>query len=158
MRINFTEQNHQEIANLLDSVVNESDATLTLEKNILYGIVPRFLYLLKAKDSSFYKTGITNDLEKRKRELQTGCPLELHYIFAVEADLIDYYGKEIIYLERFLHQNYKECKVLGEWYKLSNIDVCKVYLFLTSPIYARDLCPVAYINYELEGVLISCSI
>ncbi|WP_286395757.1 hypothetical protein [Myroides odoratimimus] len=69
MRINFTEQNHQEIANLLDSVVNESDATLTLEKNILYGIVPRFLYLLKAKDSSFYKIGITNDLEKAKKRI-----------------------------------------------------------------------------------------
>jgi len=127
-----------------------------LKQNVLDGFIPRFLYLLKVKGHKLYKIGITNDLLKRKRKLQTGNPMELSYVFAVEADLIDFYGKEIVYLERFLHQNYEGCRVLGEWYELSNLDVCKVFLFLTSSIYARDLCPVHYISNDLDEVLINC--
>lgn len=157
MRIKFTKQNHQEIADLL--IIKDEGNTeenKVLRQNVLDGFIPRFLYLLKVKGHKLYKIGITNDLPKRKRELQTGNPMELNYVFAVEADLIDFYGKEIVYLERFLHQNYEECRVLGEWYELSNLDVCKVFLFLSSSIYARGLYPVHYISNDLDEVLINC--
>ena len=98
---------------------------------MLLGIVPRFLYVIKMEQHSLFKIGITNNLEKRKRDLQTANPFSFRYVLSVEVDLNDYFGKGIIYLEQFLYQNYESCRVSGEWYKLSMLDICKYSYFLS---------------------------
>ena len=140
MRINFTESNEKEIADLYStsqlSVENPMDY---VRRNIYQGEIPRYLYLINLHNTDHYKIGITNNLGKRIKTLQTGNSHPLNYAFVVKADLTDILGKEIEYLERFLHENYSSKRIRGEWFKLNRMDICKMFIFLTSRIYSRDL-------------------
>ena len=159
MRINFTEKNHKEIADLY--IVKEEDEKEALNNfslNANFGIVPKYLYLMKLQNHDLYKIGITNDIKKRQKQLQTGNPFFINYIFVVEADLNDYFGREINYLEKFLHKNFEEQRVHREWFKLSKIDVCKIFLFLNTSIYARDLPDVIPGTGLLKDVLENCKL
>ncbi|TDX83272.1 GIY-YIG nuclease family protein [Epilithonimonas xixisoli] len=157
MRINFTNQNHKEIIELYAIKDEEEErASQTFTMNLTYGIIPRYLYLMKIQNENIYKIGITNNLNKRQSELQTGNPYFINIVFAVEADLTDYFGREIIYLEKFLHKNYYERKIHREWYSLTKMDVCKIFLFLTTSIYARELPDIIPGTGLLEDVLENC--
>ena len=124
--------------------------------NVESGIIPRYLYLIKIEGQDLYKIGITNDLNIRQRQLQTGNPFFLNYVFAIEADLNDYFGREIAYLEKFLHKNYSERKVQKEWFRLTKLDVCKIFIFLTTSIYSRDLADIIPGTSSLEDVIQKC--
>lgn len=143
MRINFTEKDHQNVVNLYkeDDRLTDFERSEILFANLFQGEIPRYLYVINQIGTNFYKIGITNDLNKRIRALQTGNPNTLNYVIAVQSDLEDSKGKEIIYLERFLHRNYKSRRKNGEWFQLSRLDVCKIFLFLSGTIYSRDLAP-----------------
>jgi len=157
MRINFTSKEHEEIAALYNiSEESEEKAVEIFKANIHSGVVPRYLYLMKIEGQDMYKIGITNNINKRQRELQTGNPYFINIVFAVEADLNDYFGKEIIYLEKFLHRNYSERKIHKEWFTLTKLDVCKIFTFLTSSIYSRDLADVIPGTSLLEDVIENC--
>jgi len=55
------------------------------------------------------------------------------------ADFEDPYGREISYLESFLHQNYKPLKVRGEWFELSYQHLSDIMYFMAL---IRDLTPI----------------
>lgn len=83
----------------------------------------QIMYILQNGDTNEYKIGITNDLNRRLGELQTGCPNELRVI-----KLYTHYQRKIIErYERVLHNYYTKCgckiRPNGEWYKLSKADI-----------------------------------
>ncbi len=132
--INFTKQHHLEIAELFDySKVPVSELDLAREKYNKYVTndeSPRYLYLIRLTGAKYYKIGITNDLNKRLSTLQTGCPHDLSIIFYAEADMDDYLGKEIKYIEDFLHKNFNKQRYRGEWFKLEYHHLSDIVMFL----------------------------
>ncbi len=153
MRINFTEKNKIEIARLYnDSQLSVNNPMDYVRRNIYEGEIPRYLYLINLHKTDHFKIGITNDLEKRIKTFQTANSLPLNFAFVVKADLIDILGKEIEYLERFLHKNYESKRIRGEWFKLNRMDICKIFLFLTSRIYSRELPVVIPVDGNIKTI------
>ncbi|GFE58823.1 GIY-YIG nuclease family protein [Geobacter sp. AOG1] len=134
MSIDFTEQDHDNIAKLFDySDMSEEDMRKADDKFKMLlecNEAPRYLYVIRCFPHSYYKIGITNDLGKRLRDHQTGCPFELRMIFAVEADMADFLGREIAYLESFFHNNYEKKNVRGEWFELTDEEISEMCIFL----------------------------
>lgn len=132
--IHFTKAHFLEIAALFDySQATENELSLAYKKynNYLkYDDAPRYLYIIRCGRSKYYKIGVTNDLEKCLATHQTGCPYELKLICYFEADLDDYLGKEITYLEGFLHNNCSEFRVRGEWFELNYGHISDIAMFL----------------------------
>ncbi|MFG5012584.1 GIY-YIG nuclease family protein [Vibrio cholerae] len=132
--IRFTKKHEREIAALFDySQVSEDKLALAYQNYHDYlknNNAPKYLYVIRCGKSKFYKIGITNDLEKRVATHQTGCPYQLKLICYFEADLDDYLGKEIGYLEQFLHNNYSDLRVRGEWFELNYKHLSDIAVFL----------------------------
>jgi predicted GIY-YIG superfamily endonuclease len=73
----------------------------------------KYLYIIQAKGTDYFKIGITNDLKKRLSTLQTGSPIKLY--------LVRYY---LIYtdankLEKLIHNYLSEYHIHLEWYSIS---------------------------------------
>lgn len=69
-----------------------------------YGLV----YIIKAVNR--YKIGKANDMKKRIKTLQTGCPVPIEAVFAIESQSAGT-------LEALAHQKFAEHRVLGEWFE-----------------------------------------
>lgn len=81
-------------------------------------IVNSKIYLLKAGE--FYKIGITkNTIESRIKQLQTGNPHVIEIAYKVE----DMAEEHVQYYENALHQFFKDLRLTGEWFKLTDKDV-----------------------------------
>lgn len=85
--------------------------------------VMQTLYILQNGDTENYKIGITNDLNRRLREIQTGCPYELKVVKIwthTQRKTIEKY-------ERVLHRYYEKCgcriRTNGEWFNLRPADI-----------------------------------
>lgn len=108
MSINFTQQDHDNIAKLYDYSDLSEEKLKTAKENFRKLLesndAPRFLYVVRCLPCNYYKIGITNNIPKRLTVHQTGCPFELKFIFAIEADESDFLGREIMYLEKFFHK------------------------------------------------------
>ncbi|KYN89488.1 hypothetical protein ATY35_11080 [Vibrio cidicii] len=132
--IRFTRKDAEKVAKLFDySASTEKqrhDAYAKYKNYIVDNKAPRYLYIVRCGESELYKIGITNNLEKRLTEHQTGCPYTLKYVVWFEADLDDFLGKEISYLETFLHKNYQSRRVRGEWFNLTYSHLADIVLFL----------------------------
>lgn len=72
-----------------------------------------YVYLLRTNE--FYKIGITKNLSKRVKQLQTGNSEKIELICSYESD----YAKKI---EKTLHNKYASVKKTGEWFTLSVIN------------------------------------
>lgn len=87
------------------------------------------LYIIRNGNTNQYKIGITKDLNRRMRQLQTGCPGELILIKVYPHYRLD----KIKRYERILHRYYTKCgcriRENGEWFALSIADIN----FLTKP-------------------------
>ena len=68
------------------------------------------IYFIQAGNDGFIKIGSSNNVEERKKQLQTGCPDELKILFQYGGIL----GNE--YPECDLHGYFKEFRVRGEWF------------------------------------------
>jgi len=72
------------------------------------------VYLLKIinEDKTLYKIGFTRcSIYKRIRELQTGCPYEIH--------MVDTYNSEYgTIIETTLHNIFSYKRTYGEWFEL----------------------------------------
>lgn len=75
----------------------------------------RYVYLLKTPEN-IYKIGVAKNVEKRIKQLQTGCADE---IILVDKFLSNYPFK----IESILHRRYETNKINGEWYGLSNENI-----------------------------------
>ncbi len=132
--IEFTEKHKWEIAALFDYSKCSDDEYEAADRKyrdyLQHDKAPRYLYIIRCGRSKFYKIGVTNDLEKRLATHQTGCPYELKIICYFEADLSDFLGREITYLESFLHRNYDDFRVRGEWFELSYGHLSDIAMFL----------------------------
>ena len=81
----------------------------------------QYIYLIT--DCRHYKLGIAKNVEKRKRQLQTGTPNKL----VIEAcyPVIDARKKE-----KYLHTKYASKKRQGEWFSLDGNDVYEIKRYL----------------------------
>lgn len=70
-----------------------------------------YVYLIGTED--IQKIGITNDLSRRLRELQTGNPheLTLHHHILVE-------DKDALSIEKKIHLELNHRKLKGEWFRM----------------------------------------
>lgn len=71
----------------------------------------RKVYLIRA--AQFYKIGISGDVNKRLKAIQTGCPIQCEYIGYFQTD-------EPEKLERELHAAFLSAKTYGEWFDLGD--------------------------------------
>jgi len=73
-----------------------------------------FVYLIKTRDLEEYKIGFTKgNVEKRLKNLQTGCPSELVLVECFESE----FSTKI---ESSLHFMWDHYRVSGEWFYFPN--------------------------------------
>ena len=65
-------------------------------------------------DTMNVKIGVSDNPKKRPKEVQTGCPGEVHLIRTFEA------GQDRYIHEGYFHKLYKEFSTGGEWFEFSN--------------------------------------
>lgn len=77
-----------------------------------------YIYFIKNTTTNNYKIGKSYNPTNRLKQLQTGndCKLEIYHIF--ESDNAK--------LESYLHQYFKNNKILGEWFEISDSDIDNV--------------------------------
>ena len=69
------------------------------------------VYLLHAEDTKRYKIGTTSStVERRLKELQTGCPFKLRPVKSVVGGLSQ---------ESKIHDKFKEYRKQGEWFEFN---------------------------------------
>ena len=72
----------------------------------------KFIYLIKSDIDGYYKIGISNNPQKRLKQLSTGNSSQL--------TLIESYRTSIPFqIENALHRKYSQLKMNGEWFRLS---------------------------------------
>lgn len=75
------------------------------------------VYIVKIESERKYKIGYTKrKLEKRLKELQTGCPDVIEPVWYFKS-------KYVTKLESYLHRQFKDKKIEGEWFLLENEDI-----------------------------------
>ncbi|SDP98588.1 GIY-YIG nuclease family protein [Ectopseudomonas guguanensis] len=67
------------------------------------------------------KIGVAKNIDARKRNLQTGNPLELRLLGWIEAD-------NAFQLERHLHQHFGSTRVRGEWFNIEPADILPILM------------------------------
>ncbi len=72
-----------------------------------------FVYFILNQDSNAIKIGKAKDLVKRMKSLQTSSPVKLKLIESVQVEG----GEEAQQLEQSLHQQFREIRLAGEWFK-----------------------------------------
>jgi len=82
------------------------------------------VYIICHGDTSFYKIGISEDVEGRLKVLQAANPIKL----CVEFSRPVWCAKCV---EKYLHAQYHECRVTGEWFELSGQEVKDIRYFLS---------------------------
>lgn len=88
------------------------------------------VYLIRA--AQFYKIGITSDVKKRLRAIQTGCPIQCEYIGYIPT-----HEPEI--LEKDLHRKFQQFKTSGEWFDLGDDHIRSLVVdfnlkYITNPL------------------------
>lgn len=77
------------------------------------------LYLIGYQSADCYriKIGIAKDVDRRIRQLQTGCPQKLYLLKAISVAAPRH-------IEQRLHQKYRHYRIeRGEWFKLPEVAV-----------------------------------
>lgn len=77
-----------------------------------------YIYLLRCEEHSYYKIGITNNLQKRLKEIQTGTPDKIYFVDFYESK----YARKI---ESGLHRFFEHKHRNNEWFELSLEDEVK---------------------------------
>jgi len=81
------------------------------------------LYII-VDESNRKKIGVTNDIDKRLKTLQTGNPEKLKVIWYEDGLL------EPTKLERHLHRQFASNRLNGEWFKDLKLDDIRIQIFL----------------------------
>lgn len=76
----------------------------------------KFVYLIKNTETQQHKIGIATNVENRLKQLQTGSPARLEVIHVIKT-------LTPFELEQELHCKYKDKRLLGEWFNLSDFEV-----------------------------------
>ena len=76
------------------------------------------VYLIQMGGTKYFKIGITKNLNRRIKDLQTGNPLPLHAVTTIE--LPSNFNRELLkLLEKTLHECFAYCGQIGEWFKFT---------------------------------------
>lgn len=118
--IEWTEKDAKSLDKFLEEKEREynSDYEEAFVGNLFGKNINKMLYILSVNNRDLYKIGQTNNITRRIKELQTGCPYKINIEIVFYPDICDPYGYEISFFENFLHNYFKSKKHLGEWYKL----------------------------------------
>lgn len=84
--------------------------------------VPGYIYLLQAVSTDKFKIGRATDVTRRIRELQTGSPIKIRYVYHA-------YVHNANLCEMELHNKFSSQREIGEWFALTSEDV-KSCIFL----------------------------
>ena len=71
------------------------------------------IYLIHSIDNNLYKIGVSSDVQRRIRNLQTANPVKLSIVHQFETN----YAHKI---EKILHRRYMHLKKEGEWFELDD--------------------------------------
>ena len=75
------------------------------------------VYIIKEEGTNFYKIGKTNkDVKKRLQSIQTGNASKLQIVHEINTTMADE-------LEKRLHHQFANKRILGEWFELSSHDL-----------------------------------
>ena len=80
-----------------------------------------FIYIVRCGKQNLFKIGISKNVDKRLKQLQTGNPHKLKCIFRIESLEI-----KAAKIEATIHQFFKEANkkhVLNEWFNLTDDEV-----------------------------------
>jgi len=80
-----------------------------------------FIYIIRCDNQNLFKIGISNNVDKRLKQLQTGNPYKLKCIYKIKS--LEIKASKI---EATIHQFLKEANkkhVLNEWFNLSDDEV-----------------------------------
>ncbi len=83
-----------------------------------------FVYFVEALGLDMVKIGAARDVDRRLRQLQVGCPVELKLLAQTS-------GGEIA--EVALHRRFEKSHVRGDWFRKDN----EISAFLNSELYAK---------------------
>lgn len=88
-----------------------------------------YLYIIESKEPlrTLYKIGITNDLEKRLRNIQTGNPYPVKYVYNQER-------KDASKIERWLHTQFHDYRMEGEWFNTITVEEIRKKIFLYNDV------------------------
>ena len=96
------------------------------------------VYLVYNPVTKLTKIGVSMNVDRRFQELENsnGVKLILYFFIVLEKNV----DENASYIERFLHDNFKEKRKLGEWFKLNKKDflIIKRFLYKIDGIYIYD--------------------
>ena len=75
-------------------------------------------YIINIENTQYYKIGHSYDIDARLSNLQTANPTKLILIKEIKC-------KDPKVLEKRLHNNFKELRQMGEWFKFADDDLCE---------------------------------
>lgn len=103
---------------------------IDIRANEYWGFVPLkfkrpdfegYVYILYARRNRLFKIGMTRrDPEKRLKDLQTGMPDQLVFVFLIQAKYPEA-------LENELHIQFADKRLNGEWFSLSKSELQLIY-------------------------------
>lgn len=75
-----------------------------------------YVYIIKKNDENIVKIGMSKNYSERTKQISTKLPFEVETVKVFKT-------KDMYSLERKLHDIYKEKRLNGEWFELSNEDL-----------------------------------
>lgn len=102
-----------------------------------------FLYVLKAGD--YFKVGITQNLSKRIKQIQTGCPLKISRVYYYVLDT----KQEALELEKEIHTFLSKISTSGEWFLMQDGFFYDIESFVK--VKYKDLTKFFNIYYESDN-------
>lgn len=80
------------------------------------------VYIIQMGASKYYKIGISNNVNRRLKDLQTGNPLPLHIVATISLEMEQNADNQHFtkLLEKELHLAFQYCRQVGEWFKFEN--------------------------------------
>lgn len=82
-------------------------------------VAPQMLYIMQNGNTNQYKIGITNNLNRRWKQLQTGCPEELKIVKIWVHTQREFIEKYEIILHNYFTELGQRIRTNGEWFILS---------------------------------------
>lgn len=76
------------------------------------------VYILKIKKTDRYKIGISCNVNSRVSSINTSSPFNVEFVHSKESDIA-------YKLEKYLHKEFDDKRLDGEWFKLNNEDLNK---------------------------------
>lgn len=77
-----------------------------------------FVYLIRCEENNYYKIGITKNIERRIKQIQTGTPDKIYLVEKYESE----HSSKI---EKALHNFFSPYHRNNEWFELSLEDEMK---------------------------------